>query len=230
MSVVMATEAHNDRYREACRRLADRTAAIRERLAVELAHAQVEHEIDWRALLTSQREVAEKAAAGTAPDAQVFWIRQAEPRADELRLACFSTIDAHLILLWDAISVFSEIAGSLPTADVGRGIAPADVRSDVERLISPITNIMLDRAALDDVGERWSQRMRRQAIRRYVRFGEQNNPSFASTIDELELKMMGQAPWAHADQLLSAFELVHADVRRAVANKVDRILTDLLAG
>lgn len=230
MSVAMATEANNDRYREACRRLADRTAAIRERLVTELAHAQREHEIDWRGLLSSQREIAEKAATGTAPGAQVFWLHQAEPRADELRSACESIIDAHLLLLWDAVSVFSDSARSLPGTDTNDDIDLADLRTDVERLVRPISDVRLDRTALDDVGERWSQRMRRQAIRRYVRSGGHDDPSFASAIDEQELRMMGQAPWAQADQLLSAFELAHADVRRSVTGKVDRMLTDLLTG
>ena len=228
MSVVMATEAHNDRYREACRRLVDRTAAIRERLATELADAQLEHEIDWRALLSSQREIAERAATGGTPDPQIFWLHQAEPRADQLRSACSSIIDAHLLLLWDAVSVFADAARSLSDTDNGVEIDVADLRADVERLIRPISDIRLDRAALDSVGERWTQRVRRQAIRRYVRSGGRNDPSFASAIDEQELKMMNQAPWAQADQLLSAFELAHADIRRVMNDKVDRMLTDLL--
>jgi hypothetical protein len=226
MSVALATEANNDRYREACRRLVDRTAAIRERLVTELAHAQREHEIDWRGLLSSQREIAERAATGSAPDPQAFWLHQAEPRAAELRSACESIIDAHLLLLWDAVSVFTTAVLSLPDTD--SEIDLTDLRTDVERLVRPVSDLGLDRTALDDLGERWSQRMRRQAIRRFVRSGRQHDPSFASAIDEQELKMMGQAPWAQADKLLSAFELVHTDIRRAIAAKVERMLTDLL--
>ena len=44
----------------------------------------------------------------------------------------------------------------------------------------------------------------------------------------MELKMMQQAPWAHADQLLSAFELTHTEIRRALVDRIDRLLNDLL--
>ncbi len=162
------------------------------------------------------------------PDPQPFGPRRAEPRAEELRSACLSIIDAHLMLLWDAVSVFSEMVYSLPAPDSDRQVDPADLRNDVERLIDPISGLLLDRSALDFVGERWSQRLRRQAIRRFVRSGGQTDPSFAVSIDALELKMMSQAPWAQADQLLSAFELVHSDIRRAMADRIDRMLTDLL--
>ena len=224
------TDAHNDRYRDASRRLADRSAAIRERLMGELAQAQDLHELDWRSLLSSQRDITAQVATGSRPDIETFWAVHAQPRSDELSARCLNIIDAHLLLLFDAVSVFAEgvrpalaLNGEPPSAD-----AMQSLRTDVERLIQPISTAGLDRTTIDALGERWQQRLRRQAIRRYVRGGGERDATFSSAIDTMELKMMQQAPWAHADQLLSAFELSHTEIRRALVDRIDRILNDLL--
>lgn len=229
-SVVFTTDAHNDRYRDASRRLADRTAAICERLVAELGQAQLDHELDWRSLLSSQREVAESVASGRESDIETFWSSNAQPRSAELSARCLHIIDAHLLLLWDAISVFIDgvrpalaLNGEPPSED-----AMQSLRSDIERLIQPMTTALPDRANLDELGERWQQRLRRQAIRRYVRSGGPTDVSFSEAIDALELKMLGQAPWSHADQLLSAFELAHAEIRRSLFDRIVRMLNDLL--
>lgn len=222
---VINTGASDDRYRAACQRLADRTAAICGRLEDELGRAQDELEIDWRALLASQREVAEQASKGAAPMAEIFWIHQAQPRAEELLSGCLSIIDAHLLLLWDALSSHWRSVAPLVVDERAQQLA----RDDVRRLVEPVRACGLDRARLDEVGERWQHRLRRQAIRRYVRTGGSTEDGFSAAIDAQELRMITQPPWAQADQLLSAFELVHADVRRAVIERVDRIVEDLLS-
>jgi hypothetical protein len=223
---VTTTEAADDRLREASRRLADRTAAICGRLEAELGRAQAELEIDWRALLASQREVAEQASKGSAPVADVFWDHQAQPQAEGLLTACLSSIDAHLVLLWDALSSYWQAIDPMLDDDRARQAA----RDDVERLVAPLRDCGLDRTPLDDLGERWQHRLRRQAIRRFVRTGGSTDEGFSAAIDAQELQMITQPPWAQADQLLSAFELVHSDVRRAITEKVDRIVDDVLAG
>lgn len=227
-SVVFTTDAHNDRYRDASRRLADRSAAIRERLLVELAKAQDQHEIDWRSLLSSQRDIAEQ--AGSRPDIEAYWTDHAQPRSEALTTRCLNIIDAHLLLLFDAVSVFAEgvrpaltLNGEPPSADAFQSL-----RADVERLIQPVSTAGLDRSTIDALGQRWQERLRRQAIRRYVRSGGETDSTFASAIDAQELKMMHIAPWAHADQLLSAFELAHTEIKRALVDRVDRLLNDLL--
>lgn len=230
-SVVFTTDAHNDRYREASWRLADRSAAISERLMTELAHAQERHELDWRSLLSSQRTIADQAAAGAEPDVDSYWAQNAQPRSEQLITRCVQIVDAHLLLLWDAIDVFAEgvlpelaLNGEPPSAD-----AMNSLRDDVERLIQPVATAAPNRARIDDLGERWQQRMRRQAIRRYVRSGGETDAPFSAAIDALELQMIGQAPWAHADQLLSAFELAHIEIRQTLSARLDRMLSDLLA-
>lgn len=227
-SVVFTTDAHNDRYRDASRRLADRSAAIRERLMGELAQAQDHHEIDWRSLLSSQRDIAEQ--AGSPPDIETYWTDHAQPRSEALTARCMQIIDAHLLLLFDAVSVFTEgvrpaltLNGEPPSAEAIRSL-----RVDVERLIQPVTTAALDRSTIDALGQRWQERLRRQAIRRYVRSGGVTDSTFSSAIDNQELKMMHQAPWAHADQLLSGFELAHAEIKRGLVDRVDRMLNDLL--
>ena len=196
----------------------------------ELAQAQDQHELDWRSLLSSQRDIAEQVAIGSRPDIETFWDSHAQPRSKELSARCLNIIDAHLLLLWDAVAVFSEgvrpalaLNGEPPSAE-----AMLSLRSDVERLIQPISTAALDRTTIDGLGERWQQRLRRQAIRRYVRGGGARNAAFSAAIDAMELKMMQQAPWAHADQLLSAFELAHTEIRRALVDRIDRLLNDLL--
>lgn len=229
-SVVFTTEAHNDRYRDASRRLADRSAAIRERLMAELAQAQNHHELDWRSLLSSHREIVEQVVAGSEPTIETFWAAHAQPRSEELTSRCLHVVDAHLLLLWDAVEVFVEgvrpalaLNGEPPSED-----AMESLRADVERLIQPVSSAAPDRSTLDGLGERWQERMRRQAIRRYVRSGGATDASLSAAVDALELEMINQAPWAHADQLLSAFELAHTEIRRAIASRLDRMLNDLL--
>ena len=197
----------------------------------ELAQAQNHHELDWRSLLSSQRQVAELTAVGTEPDIDTFWSKQAQPRSEELTASWLQIIDAHLLLLWDAVSVFAD--GVVPALALN-GRPPSDeamqsLRADVVRLIEPVASAAPDRRMLDGLGERWQERLRRQAIRRYVRIGGTATDSFAGAIDALELKMIGQAPWAHADHLLSAFELAHAEVRRELADRIERMLDDLLS-
>ncbi len=222
---VTPAAAIDDRHREASRRLTDRTAAIVERLEAELSRTQADLELDWRALLASQRDVAEQAARGTAPLANVFWMHQAEPRADDLRAACIDVIDAHLILLWDALAVHWRTVEPLLTDDAARDRA----REETARIVAPLRNLRLDRRSLDAVGERWQERLRRQAIRRHIRTGGATGDGFSDAIDAQELQMLKLAPWAQADQLLSAFELAHADLGRAVTERVDRIVSDALA-
>lgn len=227
-SVVFTTDAHNDRYRDASRRLADRSAAISERLMGELDDVQDHHELDWRSLLSSQRYIAEH--PDSRPDLETFWSEQAEPRSRQLTTRCLHAIDAHLLLLWDAVSVFAE--GVRPALALN-GEPPSDeamqsLRTDVERLIRPVSAAAPERDSIDVLGLRWQERLRRQAIRRYVRTGGETDASFSAAIDAQELKMMQQAPWAHADQLLSAFELAHAEIRRTTADRIDRMLSDLL--
>ncbi len=222
---VTTTAAINDRNREASRRLVARTAAIRERLEVELRRTQNDLELDWRALLVSQRDVAELAGRNSAPLADVFWLHQAAPRADDLRSACLEIIDAHLVLLWDALAAhWRTIAPSLDD-----NASREQARKDITRMISPLRTFTLDRSFLDDVGERWQERLRRQAIRRHLRTGGATDDGFSAAIDAHELQMLKLAPWAQADQLLSAFELVHTDIRRITTEKVDRIVADVLA-
>lgn len=229
-SVVFTTDAHNDRYRDSSRRLADRTAAISERLMQELDNVQHQLEIDWRSLLTSQRDIAERAATGSLPGIETYWAEDAEPRSDAFVASCMSVIDAHLLLLWDAVSVFVEgvlpalaLNGQPPSAD-----AMQSLRSDVERLIKPVSSARLDRSNIDALGQRWQERLRRQAIRRYIRTGGVADAGFAAAVDAQELKMLRLAPWAHADQLLSAFELAHTEIGRTTIDRVDRILYDLM--
>jgi len=229
-SVVFTTDAHNDRYQDASGRLADRSAAIRERLIEELARAQDHHELDWRTLLSSQRTIADQVAAGSEPDIETFWDAYAQPRSEELTSRCLHIVDAHLLLLWDAVQVFVE--GVLPAlslnGDPPSGDAMDSLRNDVERLVQPVSTAAPDRSSLDELGDRWQERLRRQAIRRYVRSGGVTDTAFSSAIDTLELRMISQAPWAHADQLLSAFELAHTEIRRSIADRLDRMLSDLL--
>lgn len=229
-SVVFTTDAHNDRYRESSLRLASRSAAIRERLVAELSHTQARHEIDWRSLLSSQRDIAEQIAKGSSPDTTTYWEQVAKPRGNDLLAACLQVVDAHLLLVWDAVAVFVE--GVLPTLSINDQPVSLDalqsLRCDVEHLIEPIAHVALDRSGLDEIGDRWHERLRRQAIRRYVRSGGIEDAGFADAIDKQELKMLHQAPWAQADQLLSAYELAHADLRRGLSDRIDRMLTDLI--
>ena len=202
----------------------------------ELAQAQHHHELDWRSLLSSQREVADQIADGAEPHIEDFWETDAQPRSEELTSRCLHIVDAHLLLLWDAIEVFVE--GVRPALAINGAPASAEamesLRSDVERLIQPVSTAAPDRSMLDELGERWQERMRRQAIRRYIRTGglaesDISEPvGFSAAIDALELKMLNQAPWAHADQLLTAFEVAHAEIRRAIAERLERMLSDLL--
>lgn len=221
---VEATKAQHDRHREASRRLADRTAAIRERLEAELSRAQRDLEIDWRALLASQRDVAEQASKGSAPLADVYWLHHAQPQAEDLLDACLSSVDAHMMLLWDAVASYWRSIEPRADAEGDR----QSVRDDIARLVDPIRSLRMDRTSLDDLGERWQHRLRRQAIRRYVRTGGVTDSGFSAAIDAQELHMVTQAPWAQADQLLTAFELVHSTVRTAIVDKVDRTLDDIL--
>lgn len=194
----------------------------------ELAYVQDQHELDWRSLLSSQRNIVEHPES--RPDIQTFWADHAEPQSRELTTRCLHAIDAHLLLLWDAVSVFVE--GVRPALSLnGEPLseeATQSLRSDVERLIQPVSTASLDRMNIDALGLRWHERLRRQAIRRYVRSGGDTDGSFSAAIDAQELKMMQQAPWAHADQLLSAFELAHAEIRRTMRDHIDRMLDDLL--
>lgn len=210
------SQEHDERYRDAIRRLAERAEAIAFRTSNRLLVVQSDHDLEWRSLLASQRKIAALAADGLAPPPSEFWETDAAPRAAALTTAATLVIESEFAAVTRSVERFrasvQPIMGSSHLAPVRTGLVES---------LDPLTECVLDPAPLDDIGERWQRRMRRHAAWQHVR-ARITGPfeEFDELVGRTELGLLDEAPWIHGDRLLSAFEIAHADVRNLVRERV----------
>lgn len=200
--------AESDRYREARQRLVDRTAAVETRLAARLHDVQGQRDLTWRLLLSSQRKISK--AIGHAPSPTQFWETEAAPMAAAFATAARLVIDSELENVSDAVSRFTaSVSPLLSDPSIGQF-----VRTDVSVVLQVLGSNTLDDGPLNDLGDRWQERLHRQAIRRCMRLRNSNTGEpFDAVVAREELDMLDKAPWIHGDRLLSAFEIAHSETR-----------------
>ncbi len=207
--------AESDRYREARQRLADRTAAIELRLVARLHDVQEQHDLSWRLLLSSQRKISK--AGFVVPTPLEFWATDAAPKAAALATAARLVIDSEVDNAASAVSRFSESVSPLLTTPGLETLA----RTDVSVVLLALASAGLDDEPINSLGERWQQRLHRQATRRCLRARVTgSSPPFDQLVATEELAMLDQAPWIHGDRLLSAFEIAHSETRAHLRSRV----------
>jgi hypothetical protein len=199
------------RHREISKRLIDRTAAIERRMRDRLETVRALHDLDGRALLSSHREVAELVELNIAPPPVEFWATTAHPRAQPLVTAACTVLDEQIDDFAEATQRFERSVAMM----AGRpGYNPEPYSATVGECVQRLSDVSLDRSALDALGEKWQARLRRSAVRRTFFKLLIASPSQCDRLTTTaEMALFDEPPWAQDDRLLSAFELAHADVR-----------------
>ncbi len=89
-----------------------------------------------------------------------------------------------------------------------------------------IASSQLDAEPLNRLGRRWQSQLRRAAIVSVLpRILISSARDAEDLIAAAEVKLLDQAPWAHDDRLLSAYELAHADVRVLLRDRLTALST-----
>ncbi len=196
------------------------TSLIERRLRARLDNIRRVHDLDWRALLVSHREVLGLHQLGVAPSALEFWSGTATPATEALIGEACLAIDEELVEFHRIARRFARgavAASRLP------GYDPTPFDEELTRSVELLAGCNIDRAPLDRLGTRWQAKLRRTAQRTIL-------PKLLlvplRTADALvarhEMALLEQAPWAHDDRLLSAFELAHADIRSHLRERLRR--------
>lgn len=191
------------------------------RMTARLDNIRQAHDLDWRTLLASHREVAELDELGVAPTLGEFWATTASPATDLLVRESCAAIDDELIEFRRALQRFGQITLA---ASRDTGYDPAIYEVGLATAVEQVSRCSIDRDALDRLGTRWQAKLRRAA----------RNAALPRTlflpvkksdvlVGQLEMQLLDQAPWAHDDRLLSAFELAHADVHAHLREGVRRM-------
>lgn len=207
--------------RDIPQRLLDRTAVIQRRLVERLDNVRRAHDLDWRTLLSAHREVAELARRGTAPSPSEYWAITASPATIPLMTAARLAIDAEIESYQDALGRFAQ---SVARAARVEGYDPAPYDAALGASAELIGVCSLDRTELDRIGARWQTRLRRRAQWSNLRaslFVSVHRADAMTLIRELEL--LDEAPWAHDDRLLWAFEVAHSEVRTHLLNRLEQV-------
>lgn len=182
-------------------RLVDREASS---LAEQLAGARSKHGLTWSALLSAQDEIARLDKSGTTPTIEEFWVATAEPMAQPLLDVC---IDAIANAYSTAAAGVSRVERGSTEQDAALGRRIAEIWSSVS----------FDQDELNDLGGRWQKRLSRRAARSaFLRSMMRPASEYSAHLELTEMTLLDRPPWRHGDRILTAFELVHGDVRAAL--------------
>ncbi len=190
------------------------------RMTARLDNIRQAHDLDWRTLLASHREVADLAELGVAPTLGEFWATTASPATDVLVREACAAIDDELIEFRRVLQRFGQ---AVAAASRQTGYDPTPYEATRATAMARLSNCSIDRGALDRLGTRWQTRLRRAArtavLPRTLFLSVRKSDA---VVDQREMELLDQAPWAHDDRLLSAFELAHADVQAHLREGVRR--------
>lgn len=230
-------EIHEDDHlHDATSRLMSRTAVIETRLGQRLEAVRGAFDLAPRALLSSHRQVHELNRLGVAPSPIDYWSVTANPVGQALVHAATPVIEEELEHFEGALNRFNlsvAVASKSRSAEPSSAAGPSQTtglstslqaRSTRDECCARIMACALDAEPLNRLGRRWQGRLRRAAIRSAL---PQLLLASARDAEKLiavaEVELLDQAPWAHDDRLLSAFELAHADVRVLLRDRLAEI-------
>ncbi len=233
--------AIDEEYRQAELRLAQHVGSESRRLSERLDEIRSAHDVSWRDLLTSQRQI--RRTVGTAAELTPveFWERVAHPRSSLLRDRAIAVIDEHGRSLADACDRFRRTAATLrpDTLDVdsitvGHPLdAPssAAIHQSVEQALAHFACTGLDQRPLDRLGRRWQRRLKLAALLKAGPAMATGEVEMAERVfGDAEIGLLNSLPWAHGDRILAAFELAHADVRHHLGEQLTLIAQGLPTG
>ncbi len=196
------------------------TSDIEQRLRSRLDNVRRDHDLDWRTLAASHREVADLSRMKVAPSPAEFWVHTAGPATSPLVEKACQVIDEEVEEFRRVVYRFGQAV-----ADESRdpGYTPDASDHAFARAVQCLAGGGLDRTPLDRLGSRWQAKLRRSAraaamprsLLMPVRRADE-------LVARIEMELLDQAPWAQDDRLLSAFELAHADVRSHLRERLRR--------
>lgn len=205
-------EVSGERHRQAELLFSRRVDEVSRRLTERLRAVRQSHDLNWRDLLSSQRTVARLTGSDAETTPDEYWALVAHPRAAVLSANAIAVIDSEREALTDAVLRYR---GSVrPVVPKEHQPLDADTTAaEIERVLSPVGALRMDRSALDEVGERWQRSLHRAALRRSTRMVLASPIGDTSTIVRAtELALLDEPPWCHGDRLLAAYECAHVEV------------------
>ena len=180
------------------------------RMTARLDNIRRAHDLDWRTLLASHREVAELDELGVAPTLGEFWATTASPATEILVREACAAIDEELLEFRRVLRRFGQ---ATLAASRDAGYEPAPYETVLATAVERLSICGIDRSALDNLGARWQTKLRRAARKASLpRSLFLSVKKADALVDQLEMELLDRGPWAHDDRLLSAFELAHADI------------------
>lgn len=208
----------SDHLHGATDRLTSRTAVIEARLAERLEAVRRVYDLGPRALLSSHRQVKALDRLGVAPSPVDYWSVSANPVGQMLVNAAAPVIEEELKCFEDAVSRYHRSVAN------GAGGWPTEAaQAVVDECCFRISSSQLDAEPLNRLGRRWQSQLRRAAmVSALPRILFSSARDADAHINAAEVELLDQAPWAHDDRLLSAYELAHADVRVLLRDRLAR--------
>ncbi len=201
-------------------RLRQRIDTSARRLSSRLRVIADAHDLRGSDLKRTQRELRKMGQEGTQPTPAEFWQTTAEPMAAMLVNTSISAVDDEITNVEDAIEKFSESVRIINRSGAAH-ISAAQVRQILENDLLILEACAASTDGINQLANRWSVQLRRAAWRRQF-----PGLLFASSADadavigQAQVALVEEAPWAHTDRLLSAFELGHADIRTHLFDRI----------
>jgi hypothetical protein len=199
-------------------RLANDVGASADRLRRQMVEVQACHGLGRRELAATQRAIRRLAGEGRAPTPNHYWETTAQPRAERLVRLGIAVIEEEMARLrggvkprrWSSHFVAERAPTTLDLTDAWVAQLQWALRA---------TN------QVDDLGAWWQRRLRRAALVRALPTLVTRTPGEAElVVSSAEMALLDQAPWAHGDRLLSAFELANRDLHHYATRRFTQVL------
>lgn len=199
-------------------RLSSDVGASAERLHRQMIEVQACCGLGRRELAETQRAIRRLMREGRAPAPNDFWETTAQPRADRLVRLGIAVVDEEMARLrggvkpkpWSRHRFFD-----------GTQTSPEPTEAWVDQLQGALraTN------RIDDLGRWWQRRLRWAALAHAIPEVITQTPAGAElVVSSAEMGLLDQAPWAHGDRLLSAFELANRDLHHYATRRFAQVL------
>lgn len=222
----MSTEINLERQLQLANiRLADRTAAISERLSARLDDVRQQHELTLASLLSEQQAAHKASKEGEALSATAYWQQVAEPRAALYVKDAINVLDSEIYAIEEAVKRFLGSIRIFANAS-GRRSDPRAVSGWIAEAVHPLLATTPKMDNLNRVGHQWQKRLRRAAAVRSIP-ELLLNPQLSSRdiISQTEMRLLENSPWVHGDRMLSAFELATSDIGAHLESALARVAT-----
>lgn len=205
------------------KRLNDRTAAVEQRLASRLNDVQEAYQLTLPSLLSEQRKAHRADANGLTMTATTYWQDVAEPRAAQYVDKATAVIDQEFTAVADAVKRFQQSIRNYSNASGQRSDRSA-VSNWISDAVEPLLECVPTADQINQVGEKWQQKLHRAAIVRSLPELLLNPQTSArDIIARTEMDLLEKGPWVHGDRMLSAFELATSDIRNYLADELRRV-------